>query len=57
MLKGRTSRALADALDTLADVVRTTSGGERDTAIADGFFALGAVTVGMSRSLDTLRAA
>jgi uncharacterized membrane protein YgaE (UPF0421/DUF939 family) len=83
-IDGGTGWVLADALDSLAHVVRTpyrTVGeevpDERDGAIAaadealhrlttllrtsdvaddEGFFALGAVTVGMYRSLDTLRA-
>jgi hypothetical protein len=75
-LDGGTGWVLADALDSLAGVVCTSGGGERDAAIAaaeaalqrltmllrtsdiaddKGFFALGAVTVGMYRSLDTLR--
>jgi uncharacterized membrane protein YgaE (UPF0421/DUF939 family) len=79
-IDGGTGWVLADALDSLARVVRTpypTGSEERAAAIADadaalqrlttllrtaevaddqGFFALGAVTVGMHRSLDTLRA-
>jgi uncharacterized membrane protein YgaE (UPF0421/DUF939 family) len=82
---GGTGGVLADALDSLARVVCTSSptagderaSGERNTAIDaadaalqrlttllrtsevaddEGFFVLGAVTVGMHRSLDTLRA-
>jgi uncharacterized membrane protein YgaE (UPF0421/DUF939 family) len=83
-IDGGTGWVLADALESLARVVRTsprTAGAEQapderdaaidaaDTALQslttllrtsevaddDGFFALGAVTVGMRRSLDTLR--
>jgi uncharacterized membrane protein YgaE (UPF0421/DUF939 family) len=78
-IDGGTGWVLADALDSLADVVCTPyamAGVDRAAAIAaadealqrlttllrtsdvaddEGFFALGAVTVGMYRSLDTLR--
>src|SRR5215218_1882950 len=82
-IDGGTGWVLADALDSLAGVVRTPyptadeNGNDRresaigaaeealqrlttllrtsDVADDEGFFALGAVTVGMHRSLDTLR--
>jgi uncharacterized membrane protein YgaE (UPF0421/DUF939 family) len=65
-IDGGTGWVLADALDSLARVVCAPypaagdgqSPDERHAAIDaddEGFFALGAVTVGMYRSLDTLR--